>query len=351
MTKRLAAGAAATAMLAASLTVVGLASPATACACGAPTPPSGTTVSVGEEHALVTYDGTTERIDMVLDMLADGANTGLVVPTPTPATVSLGESSIFEALDEQTAPVVETHEDWWGSPGDGAAGGAPEVLSEVDLGPVTAVTLAASDAAGLQTWLTDNGYGIDPTVQSLFADYIARGWSFAALKLNVDAADDDEEAVLSGGLDPIRFEFATTQMVYPLLLSQAATTPQTVRLYLFGDDGMQATFPDGEVAGSVAWAGKVDRASLMQFGAYLTVVEAYFADPATEITGDLTITSTGERNDYTPVVTRTKYVEIGGVPLGLAIAGVAGVFGAMLLLVIIGGIVHRRGEKRRRRAW
>src|SRR5690606_17097699 len=156
---------------------------------------------------------------------------------------------------------------------------------------------------------------------------------------------------LDGALDPVRFEFATTEMVYPLLLSQAAATPQTVRLYLFGDDGMQAQFPDGTVAGSVAWAGPVDSPSLVQFGDYLTVVEAYFADPATEITGDLTIVSTGERDDYTPVTTRTKYIDIVGLPLGVAIAGVASVFGIMLLIVIVGGVVHRRSEKRRRRAW
>lgn len=345
MTKRLITGAAVTAVLAASLTAIGIATPAAACACGAPTPPDGMRVSVGQEHALVTFDGTTERIDMVLDMLADGADTGLVVPTPTPATVSLGEASIFDALDEQTAPVVETVEDWWGSMGDGSsAGGAPEVLSEVDLGPIQAVTLAASDAAGLQNWLAANGYAIDPAVQSLFADYIARGWSFAALKLT-------GEEPLDGALDPVRFEFATTEMVYPLLLSQAATQPQTVRLYLFGDDAMQAAFPDGTVAGSVTWAGEVDVPSLMPLGGYLTVIEAYFSEPATQITGDLTISSTGERRDYVPVETRTKYVQIGGLPLGVAIAAVAALFGLMLLIVIVGGLVHRRAEKRRRRAW
>lgn len=344
MMRRRLAGITATALLAASFTAIGIATPAAACACGAPTPPGGTSVSVGEEHAYVTFDGTTERIELVLDMLADGADTGLLVPTPTPATVSLGDASIFDALDRQTAPVVETVEDWWGSQDDGSAGAAPEVLSEVDLGPIQAVTLAASDAAGLQAWLTANGYGIDPAVQALLGDYIARGWSFAALKLT-------GEEPLTGALDPVRFEFATTEPVYPLLLSQAATTPQTVRLYLFGDDGMQATFPDDTVAGSVTWAGPVDVPALTGFGEYLTVIEAYFADPATQITGDLALTSTGTRDDYAPVVTRTKYVEIGGIPLGLAIAGVGGVFGVMLLIVIVGGIVHRRSERRRGRAW
>lgn len=345
MTRRLLAGSTAAAVLAAGLTVLGLAQPAAACACGAPTPPDGVSVSVGEERSLVTFDGTTERIDMVLDMLADGADTGLVVPTPTPATVSLGETSVFEALARQTAPIVDTVENWWGPGGDGAtAGAAPEVLSEVDLGPISAVTLAASDAAGLQAWLSTNGYGIDPAVQTLFADYIARGWSFAAFKLT-------GEDPLDGALDPVRLTFATTEVVYPLLLSQAATTPQTVRLYLFGDDGMQAAFPDGTVAGSVAWSGPVTQPVLKQFGSYLTLVEAYFPDPASQITGDLTISSTGARTDYTPVETRTKYISIGGIPLGYAIVGVAAVFGFMLLIVIIGAVVHNRSEKRRRRAW
>ncbi len=344
MRRRILAGTAALALATATLTGVGMAQPAAACACGAPTPPDGISVSVGEEHALVTFDGATERIDLVLDMLADGADTGLVIPTPTPATVSLGERTIFESLAKQTAPTVEIVENWWGAPGDGSAGGAPDVLSEIDLGPISAVTLAASDAAGLQAWLTANGYGIDPAVQSLFADYIARGWSFAAFKLT-------GEEPLDGALDPVRLEFAATEIVYPLLLSQAAQTPQTVRLYLFGDQGMQAAFPDGTVFGDVTWAGPVTQPGLTRLGAYLTVVEAYLPEPATQITGDLTITSTGTRADYTPVETRTKYVEIGGIPLGYAIVGVASVFGFMLLIVIVGAVVHARSERRRRRVF
>lgn len=344
MMRRFLAGSTAVAVAAALLTVVGLASPAAACACGAPTPPDGVSVSVGEERALVTYDGTTERIDLVLDLLADGADTGLIIPTPTPATVSLGERSVFEALVRQTAPEVVYVEDWWGAVGDGSAGAAPDVLSEVDLGPVSAVTLAASDAAGLKAWLDQNGYGIDAAVQALFADYIERGWSFAAFKLT-------GEEPLDGVLDPVRLEFATPEIVYPLLLSQAAQTPQLVRLYLFGSDGMQATFPDGTRAGEVVWAGPVTQAGLTRLGPYLTVIEAYFSEPATQIAGDLVITSTGTRENHRPTETRTKYIEIGGIPLGYAIAGVASVFGFMLLIVVIGAIVHARSERRRRRAY
>ncbi|TXK17304.1 DUF2330 domain-containing protein [Homoserinibacter sp. GY 40078] len=344
MTRRVLAGSTAVALLAVALTAGGLAQPASACACGAPAPPAGTVVSVGEEHALISHDGTTERIEMVLDMLADGAETGLIVPTPNPAKVSVGSASLFEAIDELTARDVEVVEDWWGATGDGGGGAAPEVLSEVDLGPITAVTLAASDAEGLDAWLTENGYGIDASVSDLFADYIDRGWSFAAFKLT-------GEDPLDGALDPIRLDFRSRHIVYPLLLSQAATTPQTVRLYLFGEDRMQAAFPDETAVGSVVWAGPVTDSTLEPLGAYLTEIEAYFPDPASQITGDLTITSTGVREDYTSTEIRTKYVQIAGLPVGVAIVGVASVFGFMLLIVVIGGIIHRRAEKRRRRVW
>lgn len=337
MTRRGFAGALAIAALTAGLTSFGLAQPASACACGAPTPPDGVRVTVGQEQALVTFDGGVERIDLVLDMLADGAETGLVLPTPTPATVSLGDSALFDALDRQTEPEVVVRQDWWGGMGDGSAGGAPPtVLSEVDLGPVQAVTLAASDADGLNDWLDSNGYGIAPGVQALLGDYVDRGWSFAALKLT-------GEQTLDGQLDPVRFEFTTDSPVYPLLLSQASAEPQSVRLYLVGEERMEASFPDGaELPGDVTWAGVVDEPELMPLGAYLTVVDAYFFDPATQITGDLDIRSTGERADYAPVTERTEYVQLGGVPLGIVLLAVGALFGLMLAVVLVGRVARRR---------
>ncbi len=339
MRRRGFAGVAALVLTSAGLTALAVAAPAAACACGAPTPPEGVRVSVGQEQALVTFDGSTERIDLVLDMLADGAETGLVLPTPSPATVSLGDRELFDALDRQTEPEVEVRQDWWGTGGDGAAGGAsPTVLSEVDLGPVQAVTLAASDAEGLRDWLDANGYGIASGVQALLGDYVDRGWSFAALKLT-------GEQTIDGQLDPIRFEFATDAAVYPLLLSQASASPQTVRLYLVGDERMAVAFPDGaELPGDVTWAGAVDEPALAELGPYLTVVEAYFFDPATQITGDLDIRSTGGREDYAPVTDRTEYVQLGGVPLGLVLLVVGLILAGMFTFVA----VTARARTRRR---
>ncbi|QEO10337.1 DUF2330 domain-containing protein [Protaetiibacter larvae] len=341
MTRRALSGSLAALLVAAGLTALGIAQPAAACACGAAAPPDGVHVSVGEEHAIVTYSAGVERIDLVLDMLAESPDTGLIVPTPAPATVSLGERGLFDAVERQTAPQREVREDWWGIDVGGAAGGEPVVLSEVDLGPVQGVTLAASDAAGLAAWLGANGYIIDPAVQALLGDYVARGWSFSALKLS-------GEEPLAGALDPVRIEFPVAAPVYPLLLSQAASSPQTVRLYLFGDDGMQAEFADGSpFPGSVTWAGPVDNPRLVSLGSYLTVLEAYFANPSSQISGDLVLSSTGERRDYRPVVEEVRPVQLLGIPFGMLLFG----FGVLVVVVLVlMGLSTRRKRTRRIRA-
>ena len=341
--RRIAAGTTA-AVLTAGMLVLGVAQPAAACACGAPMPPEGVDVSVGEERALVSWDGATERIDMMLDLLADGAETGLVMPTPTPATVSLGDRALFEAAVRQTEPVVRYEEDWWGggSFGDAMApgGGAPEVLSEVDLGPVQAVTLAADDAEGLRLWLDENGYGIRADVAALLQDYIDRGWYFAALKLS-------GEEPLDGLLDPVRFEFAVDRPVYPLLLSQAASIPQTVKLYLFGEDRYETTFldaPDASTFGAVTWAGPVTQPELAGLGDYLTVWEGYFGAPGTQIVGDLALEPTGGREDMIAVQWETRYVTVGGVPLGWLLVGL-GLAAFVVLLgagILVAVLVRRR---------
>ena len=338
MRRRASSGGLALVLLTGALVAAGVAQPAAACACGAPAPPDGVRVTVGQEQALVSYADGVERIDLVLDMLADGAETGLVLPTPTPATVSRGDPALFEALDRQTEPEVVVRQDWWGAMGDGGAGGAPPtVLSEVDLGPVQAVTLAASDTDGLREWLDANGYGIAPGVQALLGDYVSRGWSFAALKLT-------GEQTLDGQLDPVRFEFTTEAPVYP-----PAALPGV------GGSAERAPLPPGRRphgGGVPRWCGAArgrhmgevpsTKSELMPLGAYLTVVDAYFFDPATQITGDLDIRSTGERRDYAPVTERTEYPQLGGLPLGYIIVGLGGLLAAMLAFLAITSIRVRR---------
>ena len=328
------------ACLAAGLVIVPVA-PAAACACGGVAPVPGSEVSVGREHAIVSWRDGVEQLDVLLGMLSDGTETGLVFPTPSPATVSLGDLADFEAIDRVTTPHRVEVPDWWTAPGDGSAGGAPpEVLDRVQLGPIEAVTLAASDTAGLEAWLAGNSYDLAPEVSALLDGYVSRGWFFVALKLTGDAP-------LDGDLDPIRFRFPTDELVYPLELSRAAASPQTVRLHVFGDHRQRVSFVGGSEPASayVSWVAPVAGTEVERFGRYLTVFELYFADPSTQILGDLTF-----EDALSDATTGTEYyvsVPLGffGIPVGWLLVGVV----VLVLFAVVAGLaVVGRGATARR---
>lgn len=296
--------------------------PAGACACGGVAPSPGSDVAVGEERAIVSWRDGVEQIDLLLGMLTSDTETGLVFPTPSPATVSLGERADFEAIERVTTPRRVEEYDWWspGSAGDGGGVGAPPtVLDVVQLGPVEAVTLAASDSTGLSSWLAENDFVLSPEVSQLLAGYVDRGWYFVALRLSGDAP-------LEGGLDPLRFRFETDELIYPLELSRAATIPQTVQLFVFADHRQVAGFVGAGTpsASFVSWAAPVRGTEVEHFGEYLTVLQLYFDDPASQVLGDLEFADA--LSDET---TGTEYhvtvpVEVAGMPLGWLIVFAAG---------------------------
>ena len=284
------------------------------------------------------WDGDRERIVMQLDMRSDSAETGLVVPTPTPATVTAGDPELFEALTAQTEPEVVTEYDWWG-PGFGVgAGGAPDgaaptVLDRVQLGPIEAVTLAASDTVGLQSWLTSNGFALSDALLAQLGPYVDEGWSFVALRITSDAAFD-------GALDPITFTFESDVLVYPMRMSRAAETPQSVRLYVLDEHRAAVSATEGDLLASgqsVSWAGPVDEPALAALGEYLTVIDLAYDDPATQVTSDLALATAPDDTVVQPPITRTEIVQVIGIPLGPLLVGL----GVLLLLVGFGVVVAR----------
>ncbi len=339
----------AAALAAATALLVGLqvAAPAAACACGGAAPPiDGGEVSVDREIAMVRWDGDLEEIVMQLAMSANTGNTGLVVPTPNPATVTLGDPQLFEDLVESIQPEIIVEYDWWGSLGFGSAGGAPDgsgapvILSQVQLGPIEATTLAADDTEGLQVWLDENGYALPEAVSAQLGPYVDEGWSFVALKLTSDEPFD-------GDLDPIRFTFETDELVYPMRMSAAATTAQTVRLYLPGDHRSMITDGAGGSLGgssSVIWAGPVKHPEILELGTFMTVLELEFFDPASEITADLHIEQAPNDESIGTTRIQTEIVAIGGIPIGWLIIALS-VLLFVLAVIVVAVVLARRANR------
>lgn len=320
---------------------IGLAAPASACACGGVATPVGETATVGNEVALLGWDGTTETIVMQLALRSGGDHAALIVPTPTPATVSAGTAATFTELRERTAPEIVTDRRWFAANPDldgasGAAPGAnsPTVLDQVRLGPLEATTLSGGDVSGIQLWLDEHGYVMKPEVIATMEPYLSEGWSFVAMRLTGTQA-------LSGDLDPVRLSFASDRLVYPMRMSSAASAAQTVRLYIFGEHRVQRSDQDRtrqrvnlEFAGRLTELGDPQLRELAANGHdYLTELAVAIPRPG-EITSDFAFSPTDDK-DYRRAIHRTENLEILGFPTGsvLLMAGL-GVTVAVLLAVV-----------------
>jgi hypothetical protein len=330
------------AILPVAAVLVGLqvAAPASACACGAPAPRPGTDVIVDKEHAILSWDGEQERIELLLDMLTDADDVGLIFPTPGPAKVTAGDRQTFQDIETAIQPREVIVDDWWDiniGVGAGApdGGGAPVVLDQVQLGPVEATTLEASDTTGLTEWLDANDYAIRDEVAALLDEYVQKGWYFVALKLTSDVP-------LEGGLDPIRFTFDSGELVYPMALSKAATSLQQVRLYVFQDHRARVAGIDDPNAnlpyGSAVWAGPAPDA-LSDLGGYLSVVDLTFDAPASQIPGDLVIVDNGDDEPLLPAYEVHRSLNLLGIPAGVVV--ILGVAAAVVVLVALGTLVAR----------
>ncbi len=314
------------------------ASPALACGCGAVIAPDGSTVEASDERALVYWDGEKETIELMLDVQSDALELGMILPTPLPALVSEGDARLFDTVENTVAPERRVQTDWWGlgyllpdpPPSDVV------VLDRVQVGPVEATTIAAADTGGLSTWLAANGYSITAAVTKSLASYVERGWSFTVLKLTSDDA-------FSGQLDPIRLTFETARLIYPTRIAAAATTPQSMRLYVFDSQRVtvaRANSPtvdiDGEV--TVVWAGKVTDARLTAMGAYLTAFDIRYPDPKEQVTSDLAFVYSVSELDVKPETVHYAMVTLLGIPVGTLIVG----WTVLGLVIVTGHVVGRR---------
>ncbi len=238
--------------------LVGLSAPgiATACACGGVLSHD-VTARVADEMAVVTTDGTTETVVMRLNLESTTDNAALVVPTPTPAKVDSASETLFDELQELSAPRVETVRDWTfgsvlpgASPPEGVAAtaGVPAALDQVHLGPLEATTLSGGSLTGVQDWLTAHGYVLRQEISAGLDPYLREGWSVVAMRLT-------STAPLNGPLAPVKLNFASDRLVYPMRMSAQARSPQNVVIYTLGEHRMARGDADAATQRMSTWIG------------------------------------------------------------------------------------------------
>lgn len=319
-----------------AVTGLGLVRPSFACACGAMIPGEGE-LSVVEERAIVRWDGQAEDIVMQFDVRSETRRAAWILPTPTPATVSLGQHSWFAELDSVTDPRVVTRHVWWPredgwfSWGDEGSGAEPpgsgqsqvRVLDSRDLGPFRVATLAATDSGALAGWLDRNGFRFPRTLERNLQPYVERNWTYVAVKLT-----PAEGRQLSGELQPLRIHFTSDHLVYPMLLSSAADDPLRIHLWVLAPHRVQRTDASTEaVPMRVEFAGWVSPGDL--YGGskldaflggrlFLTEFAATVEHPA-QITSDFVFGYTDKDRTYREIIYDYKVIQVFGLPAGPAL--------------------------------
>jgi hypothetical protein len=351
-----------TAVIALTLLTVGaggVATPASACACGALITNGDT--SVGRERAAIKWDGTTQDLVVSLDVLNTTPDAGFIMPIPAQAEVTLEDAALFTELEDRTAARVEKVTNWWpnlsfldklgltGQGDDTAGATAPvDVLEERELGPLTVAQLAANDPAALPAWLTANGYPVDEAVALAATPYAEAGWIMVAVKLT----PVEVGAPLEGEIQPIKLRFPSAEPVYPMRLSQLATAPITVELYVLAPNRMDPEFTavQGDTP-ALGFAGLIDPANIgpvSQIGqwltepTYLTRYDQVINDPS-QITGDYTFTPAAEDEEYQAVIFVDR-------DLGWLTGGLLALLGLTLLAVVPTRIMYKRKIRAERQA-
>jgi hypothetical protein len=339
----------------------GVATPAAACACGAYFTTDG--AKVADETAALRWDGTTEDLIVSLDVLGSSPDAAIVIPVPAEAQVAAGDIRLLDELAQRTKPREERTTSWWpnldfidklhiGSDDGGANAGAATptptvtVLDQRVLGELTVAQIAAADTEALRTWLSDNGYSLPDAVTAAMAPYASANWVFVAVKITAP----DPAKPFTGRLQPLELTFPSPQPIYPMRLSQAATTPQSITLYVVAADRMEAEFtPVPGTAPTLMYAGEVDPANMgasSRIGrwvgtkSYLVRYDQVINDPSM-ITSDFTFGQAPTNEAYQTVIHTER-------DMGWLTGGLLSVLFLVLLAVVPTRILYVRRVRRER---
>ncbi|MBU0975162.1 DUF2330 domain-containing protein, partial [Patescibacteria group bacterium] len=234
-------------------------------------PPSEYYVYETQQKALIIYQDGREDLVISISFAGNASDFGWVIPLPSKPEVSKVDSSIFRKLAEFTEPKENILEKLRGdnnyyspvmySDVTGAAleeKSTVQVIEQKSIGIYDYTILTAEVADDLKDWMNENDYKLPvteeedyyfpiqqnadqeeawsealPTVQ----DYLDSGWYFVTVKVNNKFTESTgvEMQLSEGSVDPLRFSFETTDMIYPMKLTALAKRNLAVEIYVIGD--------------------------------------------------------------------------------------------------------------------
>jgi len=217
------------------------------------------------QKAIIYFEGTKEV--MILQVKYEGPprDFAWVVPLPSKPDVVVidANKSPFEEISLYTQLRMR-----WGGRGKGLQTEQVTVLERKVVGVYDIAILAASDADALSVWVNKNGYTFPKKRRDVLEYYTKKSWFYVAMRIDRKALKSDEVKKLSTGeLQPIRFSFASKEMVYPLKISSINAGETKVLLYILSDAPMVVKNEQEE-----------DRLSIEQNITHYSIFDSRFTD-------------------------------------------------------------------------
>jgi hypothetical protein len=208
--------------------------------------------------ALVRFEDKTV-MTMANDFRGDPKEFAIVIPVPTfleRDQIHVGDKALLEHLDAYSAPRLVEYFDEdpcvrreydllrpMAAP-PAAAKAAREknlgvtVEAQYTIGEYDILILSAKESAGLETWLTQNGYRIPPGASAVLGSYIKQGMRFFVAKVNLK-----EQAKLGFQyLRPLQVAYESPKFMLPVRLGTVnADGPQELFVYALTRKGRVET--------------------------------------------------------------------------------------------------------------
>jgi len=232
-----------------------------------------------DQRAILVFDPETKTETMVLSTMYVGqpADFAWIIPVPNlPSRDQIaiwegGELAFWELFDK-TEPRLKTEPQLQmpilglggcehcgrpapvaGEPSDSGFVGV-KVVDRLQIKGLDIILLNAQSATDLTGWLNANGYRYPEGAVNVIEHYIAKGWSFVAVK--VDTPDEESQSTPSSlwsgyfPRDPLKLTFRTDQFVFPMRISSVSSRPSgsAILLYVFAPYRVRAeNFPTVEM--------------------------------------------------------------------------------------------------------
>lgn len=179
-------------------------------------------VTETDQKAVIIEGDNQETMILSTTFKGDPKEFAWIIPTPSKPEVTKSSDDVFNGLADLTQ--VKSEVDSLRPMSSftlGTENEAPVKIiktEKIDIYDVT--TLSATDADALSKWLADNGFQFPENASTILEDYVDNSWFFVAVKIDpTHLTKVAEEQLVTGHGTPLKFNFETSKLVFPLKIS------------------------------------------------------------------------------------------------------------------------------------